>query len=148
MSEVERKKYDEYYHHQAGSGLPGFSGYKYQRGSGFFGNIFRNILKPLGIYLGKQALSTGVNIGTDYLAGEDMKTSVRKRGRESAQKIADDGYKKITQKISQAGSGRRKRRRKSRVIKTRINRKIKMNKITKRRKRRQRKSPNFGKLFQ
>ena len=45
--------YIDYYTNQAGSGISGFQGYKYQRGHGFFSSIFRNILMPLGKYFGK-----------------------------------------------------------------------------------------------
>ena len=46
--------YIDYYTNQAGSGLTGFQGYKYQRGHGFFSSLFRNILVPLVKYFGKK----------------------------------------------------------------------------------------------
>ena len=70
--------YLEYYSNQAGSGLADFEGYRYQRGHGFFSSIFQSILKPLGRYLGKQAIQTGVNVGNDLLQGENLKDTVKK----------------------------------------------------------------------
>ena len=93
----------DYYTNQAGSGLTSFQGYRYQRGHGFFGSLFQNILKPLGLYLGKQALSTGVNIGKDVLGGENLKNSLKKNAKQAVSTILKDGSERL-----QRGSGNRK----------------------------------------
>ena len=108
--------YIEYYTNQAGSGLAGFEGYRYQRGHGFFSSIFQNILKPLGRYLGRTALSTGVNIGNDYLKGENIKDSLNKNVKLTSKNMLGDAITRA-QKFAQTGSGKSRRRRKETVIK-------------------------------
>ena len=65
--------YKDYYKNQAGSGISGFHGSRYQHGSGL-GSLFSGVLRaaaPLlkkgAIALGKQALRTGVNLASNYL---------------------------------------------------------------------------------
>lgn len=65
--------YKDYYKNQAGSGLSGFHGSRYQHGSGL-GSLFSGVLRaaaPLlkrgAIALGKHALKTGVNLASNYL---------------------------------------------------------------------------------
>ena len=113
----------DYYTNQAGSGLTHFQGYRYQRGNGFFGSLFQNILKPLGLYLGKAALSTGVNIGKDILNGAAVTDSFKKNGKLAVSSILKDGSEKIRQK----GSGRKRRKvtRKTKAKKPRLNKNIK-----------------------
>lgn len=144
MTEAERKRYSDYYMYQAGSGLDGFSGYKYQRGHGFFGSLFRNILKPLGIYLGKQALSTGVDIGKDLLQGENIGESFKKRGKQTVKRLLDDSYDKASGML-QKGKGKRRRRQKITNPKKIIKRVKRKKRITRKR-RKPRKIIRFGKL--
>lgn len=106
--------YLEYYTNQAGSGLAGFQGYKYQRGHGFFGNLFNYILKPLGKYFGKQALSTGVAIGQDVLSGENFKESAKKQLKTTGSNVLTDAVGRA-KKFAQTGRGKRRRRRKGKV---------------------------------
>lgn len=37
---------EEFYINQAGSGITGFSGVRYQRGSGFFGRLMKGAIMP------------------------------------------------------------------------------------------------------
>jgi len=39
--------YINYYVNQAGSGIGGFQGVRFQRGQGWFGNLFKNAILPL-----------------------------------------------------------------------------------------------------
>lgn len=145
--------YLEYYSNQAGSGLSAFEGLQYQRGHGFFGTIFQNIIKPLGKYLGRQALTTGVNVGNDILEGENFKDSIIKNSKMTSKKMLFDGVKKA-QKLAQSGAGRRRRRRnKKKLIKKPINKIVKKKTKTVKRKRRRSKKKNskltskFSNLF-
>ncbi len=61
-----------YYVNQAGTGISSYSRVKYQKGHGFFGKILSGEFLPILKFLGKKALSTGLNIGTDYLQGENL----------------------------------------------------------------------------
>jgi hypothetical protein len=100
--------YENYYINQAGSGIAGFSGVKYQKGHGFFGRIFSNAILPILKYLGKKAINTGVGIGSDYLAGEDIKSSAKRRLKSTGLDIAEDALERVKK---QRGTGRRRYKR-------------------------------------
>ena len=123
--------YVDYYTNQAGSGLAHFQGTQYQRGHGFFGTLFQNILKPLGRYLGRQALETGVNLGGDLLKGENFKDSLKKNAKATSKNMLNDTIARA-QKFAQTGSGRRRRRRKTKkpknTLKPKATKKIKKKK--------------------
>ena len=114
--------YLEYYSNQAGSGITGFEGYKYQRGHGFFGNLFKTILLPLGKYLGKKALSTGVAIGGDIVNGENFRNSAKKRLLNTGELIISDSLDKMKKINSQEGNGRKKRRKQTKPKKIQVKR--------------------------
>ena len=133
--------YLEYYSNQAGSGLAGFQGYRYQRGHGFFGNLFQNILKPLGKYLGKQALKTGVEIGGDMMSGENFKTSAKKRLKSTKDVVLNDAIDRA-KLFAQTGKGRKRRRRRRKGNKKQNNffKKMKVRKTRKRKCKKRKKS--------
>ena len=74
---------------QFGSGIPGFSGLRYQRGSGlgsFFSGLFRlalPIIKSAGRTIGKQALASGASIMKDLSSGREPSHVFKERGREA-----------------------------------------------------------------
>ena len=84
--------YEEYYLNQAkqkGGNLPALQGARFQRGYGL-GSIFRGLfrwavphLKQGAKMLGKKALQTGVNVAQDVLAGENLKTAVKRQGKKA-----------------------------------------------------------------
>ena len=86
------KLYEEYYLNQAKQkrgNLPAFQGARFQRGYGL-GSIFRGLfrwavphLKQGAEMLGKKALQTGVNVAQDVLAGENLKTAVKRQGKKA-----------------------------------------------------------------
>jgi len=106
--------YTTYYVQQAGTGISGFSGVKYQRGHGFFGRIFSNTILPMLKYLGKKALNTGVNIGGDLLQGENFKTSAKRRLKSTGFDLAEDAIDKI-RNYKQKGTGRKKQKSNSNI---------------------------------
>ena len=72
---------EDYYKTQVGSGLPHFSGSKYQKGHGI-GNMLKSVMKtaiPLlkksGKEIGKNLLSTGMDIANDVISGKSIKDS-------------------------------------------------------------------------
>ena len=80
---------EQYYRNQVGTGLPVFRGNRVQRGHGL-GSMFKGLLKsvvPLvksgAKSLGKQALSTGLDITRDVLSGQNFKDAARQRLRET-----------------------------------------------------------------
>ena len=73
--------YETYYLNQAGNGYPVFAGSRMQRGHGL-GSIFSGLFKaatPLlkrgAKALGKQALSTGMELASDLIEGKKIEDS-------------------------------------------------------------------------
>lgn len=102
--------YAHYYSNQAGSGIAGFHGVRYQRGHGFFGRFFKGVLPTILKYLGKQTLKTGLNVADDILEGNNLKESIRTRVGETGRNVVKDAIKRGNRYI-QTGEGRRKRKR-------------------------------------
>ena len=74
----DNEKFQDYYVSQAGNGLSGFAGSRYQRGHGL-GSFLKGLIKtsaPLlkkgAISIGKQALKTGLSMAQNYL-NDDQK---------------------------------------------------------------------------
>lgn len=90
---------DNYYLAQAGSGLGGFSGHRYQKGDGFFGRLIAGTVLPLIKkalpFLGKAALNTGVDIVRDVAEGQKFKESLKKRVRKAGDHISERAMKKV-----------------------------------------------------
>ena len=93
---------------QSGHGIPGFEGVAFQRGSGgienFLGRLFRFILpvaKKAAKSVGKQALSTGVNIIGDAVKGRNIKEAAKEHGRKALGNIASN----VEKYINQQGNG-------------------------------------------
>ena len=78
-----KKQYMNYYTEQAGHGLPGFQGSRFQRGHGL-GSLFKGLfrlatplLKKGAVELGKTALKTGLSA----LEGDKRRPRPQKRAR-------------------------------------------------------------------
>lgn len=109
--------YATYYVNQAGTGLAGFSGVRYQRGHGFFGRLFSGIgsfVKDLLPALGKRALPSGIGLAQDILAGENVLKSAKSRLVEAGKNVADETLDKIKTRL-QKGSGIIRRRPRGRL---------------------------------
>lgn len=85
----DKKSYEDYYSKQAGNGIPGFQGSKYQKGSGL-GSMFSGLLRyaaPLlkkgaiavGKYLGEKALNKGSSLVQDLVRPKGIKRPAPKR---------------------------------------------------------------------
>ena len=103
--------YNSYYLNQAGSGIPGFQGIQFQRGHGFFGNLFSTIVKPLLGYLGKMALSSGAAIATDVASGRNWKEAAKEHGKSAATRIFAEAAEKMKNNQSGQGFGAARKRR-------------------------------------
>jgi hypothetical protein len=104
--------YESYYINQVGSGLPGFQGIKYQKGHGFFNRMVAsigNIIKALAPRLGKRALTSGINLAQDVLAGENVKKSALSRLKEAGTGVADETLDLLKSRL-QKGSGYKRKR--------------------------------------
>ena len=102
--------YLNYYANQAGNGISGFEGIRYQRGNGFFGNILKSAALPLLKYLGKQVLSTGIDVAKDVRDGEPIKEAFKSRAKAKLRDVAGDALKRA-EVYRQTGRGRRIRKR-------------------------------------
>jgi hypothetical protein len=85
---------------QRGGGFSPFEvyqGHRFQTGYGIFGNILRFVLPFVkSLDIGKTALSTGTNVLGDVLAGENLKESLKKRGKTAATDIAKRAFDNLT----------------------------------------------------
>jgi len=117
---------EDYYVRQAGSGIAGYGGVRYQKGNGFFGRLISGgllpIIKSFLPYFGKKVLTAGTNIAEDMLDGKNFKSSVKSNLNNTARTMAKDAIKK-TREAVQLGDGMRKRKAKkslkSKAIKAR-----------------------------
>ena len=71
--------YDDYYARQVGGALPYFTGARVQRRHGF-GSLFSGLLRSVAplirrgaVALGKRALTTGAQLASDVVAGQNVK---------------------------------------------------------------------------
>lgn len=122
--------YANYYKQQAGSGISGYQGVRYQRGSGFFGRLFSNAIFPFLKYLGKQALITGSDIANDMIEEKSsFKDAAKKRLSVAAKRVASDAFAEAKSRL-QGGSGykRQRTRRKRAVVKKKRKKLIKRGK--------------------
>jgi hypothetical protein len=103
--------YIAYYSEQSGNGLPGFSGYKYMRGKGFFSNLFRSSVMPMLRFLGKKSLSVGKDLAGDFLSDPDnFKETAKTRLKSAGVDLADAAYETAKRKMTGGARKRRKRR--------------------------------------
>jgi hypothetical protein len=97
---------------QSGNGVPIFQGYRGQRGhglgsilSGFFRSAMPILRRGLSFF-GKEALRTGARIATDVADGQPLGVAARRRVGERINEM-------VPGLIGQSGSGKRRRRIKS-----------------------------------
>jgi hypothetical protein len=105
--------FERYYTEQAGNGIAGFSGVKYQKGFGFFGRLLSGAVLPFLKFLGKNALSTGTSIAQDITDTDDfslknIKDVSTRRLKETGKKI----LKRAADKILTGEGVRKPKRRK------------------------------------
>ena len=101
--------YIDYYTQQAGTGLTGFQGYRYQRGHGFFGRLISKAVFPLLKFLGKRALSTGADIATDVLVNKrNIADAAKERLENEGRELASAGIQRA-KKFVLEGKGRKRK---------------------------------------
>lgn len=140
--------YENYYLNQAGGRSDQILIYKgrpFQRGSGWFSNFAVRYGVPMLKFIGKQALSAGRDVVQDVLQGKDFKSSVKY----NLKKRAGESLKEIGDKITQSGSGRKRRKlRSSKNIKTKKSKLYNSRKHSTKVKRRASKSKKKSKIYQ
>jgi hypothetical protein len=137
--------YTNYYVNQAGSGLPGFQGIRYQRGDGFWSNsllpFFKSLLPAIG-KIGQKALPSAVGLASDIISGENVKRSALSRFKEAGRNVLDETGEQIKLRF-QGGSGRKRKRSLFKTNKNTKKRKIKRIKRKSKRSKKSKKSKNF-----
>lgn len=125
--------YTKYYCIQAGSGISGYAGSKYQRGNGWFNNLFKK-LKPALKYVGKEGLKTLTSIGRDVISGENFSETSQKHLKASGKRVASKAFDEIDKfankgnPVEQTGTGKRRKRIKKQSKKTTTAKKVKKHK--------------------
>jgi len=96
------KQWEAFFRLQMGNGMGYEAALPFQRGSGL-GSIFKGLFRTLlpmvakvGKSVGKEALKTGMEIGGDYLAGEDIKTTAKRRTKAAGSRLLRKGAKKLS----------------------------------------------------
>lgn len=95
--------FEVYYLNQAGGGgsLPYFQGIRYARGHGLggvLGSLFRAavpVLKKSGKALLKEGLQTGVNVIGDVLEGQNIKSAMKRRAKDSGQRLLHQAKRRV-----------------------------------------------------
>ena len=101
--------YIDYYTQQAGTGLTGFQGYRYQRGHGFFGRLISKAVFPLLKFLGKRALTTGADIATDVLVNKrNIAEAAKERLENEGRELASAGIQRAKKYVLE-GKGRKRK---------------------------------------
>lgn len=103
---------EQYYLNQVGSGIQGFQGHRYQRGAGFWGNLWSKVGFPVLKFLGREAAAGGLGLAADALEGKNMKQSAISQLKSGGRNTV--GY--LQKMLDQTGSGRRKKRRQKKRI--------------------------------
>ncbi|RWS20574.1 uncharacterized protein B4U80_03439 [Leptotrombidium deliense] len=128
----------EYYRNQAGSGLSGFAGTRYQRGNGLFSNLWTKIGLPVLKFLGRQAISTGLNVASDALDGRNLKEAAVDHLKTSGRNTVN--YLKQLNQQSGRGVKRRKATKRKAIKKRKTRRKSAVVKKQPKKKRRRKRS--------
>ena len=92
-----------------------YHGERLQRGNGLgsiFGSLLRTILpvaKTVAKSVGRQALRTGAEVAQDFLQGNNIGASIRKRGKQGTRRLVAQGVQSVLKKQSGGGFGIRPR---------------------------------------
>lgn len=117
-----QRAFDDYYHSQSGGNAAYFQGPSHQRGhglGGIFGSLFRAampvfrttiapMLKTGAKAIASEALTTGVGVANDMLAGQSGRESLESRLPMAGDRLARRGIKKLTNILEPRRKPRRK----------------------------------------
>lgn len=137
-------EFERYYVAQAGNGIAGFNGVRYQKGKGFFGRILSGAVFPLLKFLGKNFLQTGVNVANDVLGSDDfslenIKSKTKKNINTTASKYLGDDFKMFKGEGKKRKYIRKRKMKKRKKVKSKKIKRVKKVKKTKKRKYKKRK---------
>ena len=101
----------DYYVRQAGSALRVFKGARSQAGNGIFSNFFRKYGIDLLKFIGKRTFAPLKEAGEAIFVNKtDPKEAIKRGFKQSARNLALGAIDSAKDKISQLGTGRRRRR--------------------------------------
>jgi len=95
--------------------LPAFHGARIQRGYGigsFIKGIFRSaipLVKQGARTVGKTALTSGLNVVRDVLAGRDLKSAALSRANEAKDQLKSKAFNAVRSAVGQTGKGIKRR---------------------------------------
>lgn len=102
--------FSPYYVSQAGSGLAIYKGQAHQRGYGLFSNVFRRFGFPILKYLAKPLFGLTKQVGEDiFVHNQDPKESIKRQLKRTAKEVALDALDRTTSRVSQIGTGKRRK---------------------------------------
>lgn len=97
---------------QRGGAITGFAGPEWQYGGSFnFGSFLWRHAKPLLGYLARTGAKKGFEFIRDVAEEKDIKTAAISRLKEVGKQVATDALDKAKERVSQMGTGIRRRRR-------------------------------------
>jgi hypothetical protein len=100
-----------YYIQQAGGGFSLYKGNTPQQGYGLFSNAFRRFGIPLLKFLGRQGINYVQKVGSDVAnTNISLKEALRKNIISTGKDIALTGLQKAQERVSQVGTGRKRKR--------------------------------------
>jgi hypothetical protein len=105
--------YIGYYVNQVGSGISHYQGVRYQKGHGFFGNIWRSAILPFLKFAGKETSRAALGVAEDALTGKNIMDSAVTRFTDTGKMIGSDAIKRARGLIDQEGSGRKRKKKES-----------------------------------
>jgi hypothetical protein len=120
--------YVAYYVNQVGSGISHYQGTKYQRGNGFFSNLWQKTLLPFFKTAGRETLRTSLGVAEDALSGKSVKESAKSRFKATGKELGTMALKHGQQMLDQDGAGKKRRKKRPVVPKKDIKKRRKVKK--------------------
>jgi hypothetical protein len=109
---------NDYFVQQAGSGLSGFEGVRFQKGHGFFGRLVSGgimpLLKKVLPYLGRQTLDAASDFANEIKSGTDFVSAAKKVGKRKLSQIAEDALVQV-KNFGQSGNGKKRKKKKAKI---------------------------------
>lgn len=100
--------FDDYYLNQAGTGIATYSGFRFQKGHGFFGRMIKGSILPLIKkvlpYLKDQLFDTGREFGNNIMTSNNFKEAAKKTAKRKIGDLATVALQKV-KSMTQDGSG-------------------------------------------
>ena len=129
FADESQQYYNNYYANQVGNGLGVFSGTTIHKGAGIgslIGSIFRKTMPLItkgAKTIGKQLVQTGLNIASDAMQGENVKSSAEKNFKTAGNNLLSALADSFSNPIAPTQSKKRARKRPAKTTKANKKRK-------------------------